>query len=169
MVSLLKELRDLGEPWCVWRPLTATQVLVAAKANSLLTAGIDGGPRALLRDRIVICGFAYNFRAADGNGFDLVARSQEYSPGGTTDITIYGDRATTAVTRVSESVPRTLIALDSGGSPARNPASLVLVATGTPPTSGHIVIWGVICPGSEPLLNNEYYGSPFAAGTAPPN
>lgn len=163
MISL-HDLKDYGSPWSIWVPLTASQTLTTHATPKALPQAHGGLQKTSLGDRTVILGFAYEFVAAAGNGFDLVSNSALFSPGGNTAITIFGARASTAITRVALSVPQCFIPLDGGSiSPTFTlPASLAVVCTGTPPTSGRLLIWGAVMPSSEWLLANRYFGSPLS-------
>lgn len=168
----LNKLRAMGEPWCIWRGFAVDQVLAAPRTSVRLPAGIGGGPKPLSSERIVILGFAYDYVAANGNGFDLVSRSAIVSPSAvsTADLVIWSSRATTAQTQVALCVPECFIPLDAGSSSPflQTGAQLVLDVTATPPTSGQILIWGVTMPGNEGLLTNRYFGSPFNLAAIPP-
>lgn len=160
-----ERLRQLGDPWWISRPLTADIALVIPRDAVRLPGHAGGGQKRLSSERVVILGFAYNFVAANGNGFDLVQRDYTVSPGGGTTRVIFGDRATTAITRVHQSVTECYVPLAGGStSPSlTNGADLEIDVTATGPTSGHILLWGVIAPESEALAHN-YTGSPFDAG-----
>lgn len=168
----LEKIRRMGEPWCIWRPLTAAATLITPKASARLPTGIGGGQKAHLGDRVVILGFTYSMTGGASLGFKLVSGDQAISPGGTTDVLIWEDLLTDLVDSRSHTVSECFIALDGGtASPSlTNGANLRIVAAGGGlPTTGHIIMWGVIMPANEFLLTNRYRGSPFVAGTAPPN
>ena len=177
MVSF-QEMRALGTPFCVYSDLGAgsESVLVTPKAAGAMAGGIGNTEAILNTQRIIILGYQYDFVAGNNFGFDLVARSSAYSPGGTSDLRILEPRATTAVTRVEGGSDSCFIPLDQGGisSPGAgptlyNPASLVVTPTGTAPTSGHLVVWGVLADGSESfVINHNIYGEAFNAGSPPP-
>lgn len=149
--------RQLGSPFCIYVPVTATRNLISPSSQVILTDAITSTIKYQMGDRIVVLGFAYDFVAASGNGFDIVQR--HYSTGAEVDKTIFGARASANDLRVALSVPETFIPLDAGTASPQNPATLRLVATGTPPSSGQLLIWGAIS-SNEAMTGNRYIGSP---------
>jgi hypothetical protein len=178
MFSLKQVREEFGSVWSIWRNLATGSLdhdLVIPRPAGRAGNGIAGHQRYLDSDRVVILGFAYDFVAANGNGFDVVSRDYA-SPVGTpaqfpTNRIIFGSRATTAITRCALAVPECFIALDGGvASPAlKNAADLHIDMTATGPTTGFLAIWGTLLPENHPLLANNYFGSPFNAGSSPPN
>lgn len=167
----LRHLRELGTPWCIYTGMTA-KTLITPRSSVTLPAGIAGGEEALSTESIIILGYQYDFVAAAAAGFNLVARSASFSPGGVTDYTILAPRASTAITRVEGGSDSCFIPLDKGKyvSPAASyaPASLVLTLDGAP-SDGHLVIWGVMTDGSEFWVpNHNIYGEAFNLTSPPP-
>ena len=158
MIDIAK-LRALGEPWTIYVPLTADADLVVPALPKRIPNAVSSSGKYLLGSRVIILGFAYDFVAASGNGFDL-EHTWYSSPASTRQI--FGARASANDLRVSLSVPETFIPLDGGSSSPDSPGKLVLNVTATPPTSGRLLIWGVVTDGQEPLLGNKYFGSPYA-------
>lgn len=170
------DLQEWGELWWIARNLTgdAQNVpLVVTRDAVRVRSGAAGGPSSLHGDRIVILGIYYTFTAANGNGFDLVQRSYQVSPGlSGTDFNIYGARASTAITVVTQSLPDLCIPLEgpvsspafAGGTPFAGPADaadFVLTTTATGPTNGRILIIGTITSHESAVRAHNHRGSPF--------
>lgn len=149
--------RQLGSPFCIYVPVTATRNLLVPNAQVLVRDAITSTIKYQMGDRIVILGFAYDFVAASGNGFDIVQR--HYGTGSEVDKTIFGARASANDLRVALSVPETFIPLDAGTASPQNPATLRLVTTAGAPASGQLLIWGAIS-ANEAMTANRYIGSP---------
>jgi hypothetical protein len=151
-------------PWRVSLPLTADSAIAIPQHPNL--QGTGPGHKALQSDRIIILGFFYSYVAGAASvGFDLVQRDFAVSPGGTNNLVVYGDRSS-AAGQVSLCVPECYIPLSRGvfTTPAASTfvrsAELHLDVTATAPSSGQIVLWGVITDGDEPV-GKASYGSPL--------
>lgn len=171
MTSILKELRDMGTPWVIYKSLTASVDLAVAKYLVTLPPNIGNTNRRDYGERVVICGFAYSFEAANGNGFDIVRRDTTFTPAASTNFVLFGDRCTTAITSKSFGVERCFIPLPVSRSTPDSTYGddLAIVTTATGPTRGNILIWGVLMPSNERLVANQTSGSPFDMNVSPPN
>lgn len=171
----IRNLRALGQPWVVYRDLGVAHsatLLAAPGAAVAVPSGIDSGQKALVSDRVIVCGWHYDYTGTAGEGFNLFFRSYTSSPGGEEDRNIIESLTTTAVTQVNSHIDGVLIPGDGGAfsppSELLHPAELRLTTVG-PPATGTLIVWGVMSSSNDAILTNHYYGSPFDADTVPPN
>lgn len=168
MLSLLRE----GTPWWVSVNLTQADQDIVIPAPAVRGTQISNmGTKLTVNHRLIILGWAYDYVAANGNGFDLEFTDTAVTP--SVQRTIITSRATTAITAIQQACPFTFLpgpagAYNANGSPDQplgNPASLRLNTTGTPPTSGRLVVWGIHTD-ADWKPGKLFTGSPVNFGTA---
>jgi hypothetical protein len=171
MATELDTLRE-GTPWWVWVNLAEGQVspglaiAIPQPSKQGLLDRAHGGNTLTVNGRIVVLGFAWDFVAGAASvGFDLTFRDFSVSPALTR--TLY--RVTSqAAAQVIGSVTDTFLPLPAGkfGSPGDlttvgNGATLFVDGTGTLPTVGGLLIWGIHTEGDwKP--GKQFTGSPLS-------
>lgn len=155
----LRDLQSYGTPWRVSVPLTVGDTLVVP--SPLRRGPVDiANQRFVERNGIILLGFAYSYVAGAASvGFDLTSEDDAYFPGSTTTFTVWQARSQ-AAGLVSLAVPECYVPLTRGDTITTpvNGASLKLTVTGTAPTSGFLLLWGIH--GTMDFGDMAYSGSP---------
>lgn len=155
------ELSAAGQPWRVSCQLSSLESGGTLATPSPLRRGPTSAvDRFAERKHIILLGFAYNYVAGAASvGFDLYSDDESYVPGVSNTFTIWQARSQ-AAGLVSQTVSGCWVELtppDVLTTPV-NGASLKYSLTGTAPTSGYLLAWGIHT--SLTFGDMAYSGSP---------